>query len=182
MAGRRRSAFTLIEVTVVLFLITLFLGMSMTSLKGFLPASAVESAARELVMVLDSARVHAIGSGQPYEVVFDLDEQRYAIRTPFDEEGNLVADPEERKLLSWHTVSDGVVLEEVLDASGQPLASGRYVLTFHPAGDARDFWAGFGHEAGEGYRMTVRVLGLTGIATVFEGEVLPQELREADFG
>ncbi len=182
--GARRSAagFTLIEIVVVLVIISMLLGTTMTNMGGLLPAAATESAAQTLISTLDLARTQAIARGYPYDVVMDLDEQKFAIRTPFDLEGGLTMDPRERSMLPWHTMRDGTVLVAVLDVTGTRRERGIWTLTFHPAGDASDFWAYVSHTSEpDAYMTTVRVLGLTGLASVMAGEVEPPRVLESDF-
>lgn len=179
---RRAAGFTLIEIAVVLLILSMMLGTTLTNMRGMVPAAATEAAAREILGVLDFARTQSVASGQLYEVVFDLDEQRYAIRTPYDLDGNPTQDVTLRTMLQWRSIGDGALLEAVLDATGERRERGSWSLPFHPAGDSRDFWAYVTHEAEEdAHRVTVRVLGLTGLATILQGEAAPPLLTENDF-
>lgn len=181
---RRRAGFTLIEIAVVLLILSMLLGTTVTNMQGMMPESATEAAAREILGTMDLARTQAVARGYPFEVLFDLDEQRYAIRTPFDEDGAPTQDPARRVMMTWHTVREGAVLEGILDPSSprqERVERGTYVLTYHPAGESADFWAYLGHEAGEQYRVTIRVLALTGLASLLDGEVRPETVTENDF-
>lgn len=183
MAARRAAAgFTLIEIVVVLVIVSLLLGTALTNMKGLVPAAATESAAQGVVAALDFARTQAVARGYPYDVIFDLDEQRYTTRTPFDEDGAPAADPERRTLLRWTRMADGAVLVGVLDPTGVRREKGTWTVRFHPSGEAADFWAFVSHEAGiEDYMTTVRVIGLTGLASVMAGAGEPARLTESDF-
>lgn len=183
MGARRPSAgFTLIEITVVLVIVSLLLGTALTNMKGLVPSAATESAAQDVVGTLDFARTQAIARGYPYDVLFDLDEQRTTIRTPFDAEGSPTTDLDERELLRWTPFADGAVLVAVLDSTGVRRERGVWTITFHPAGESTDFFAYVSHQADEeAYMTTVRVLGLTGLASVMAGEVVPPRVLENDF-
>ncbi len=179
---RRSAGFTLIEIAVVLLILSMLLGTTISNMRGMVPAAATEASAREILGVLDFARTQAVASGQSYEVVFDLDEQRYAIRTPYDLDGNPTEDVTLRTVLQWRRMAAGTLLEGVLDAGGQRRERGTWSIAFHPAGDSQDFWAYVSHEAApDANRVTVRVLGLTGLATLIQGEALPPALQENDF-
>lgn len=183
MGARRPAAgFTLIEITVVLVILSLLIGTALSNMKGLLPAAATESAAQQVLGMLDFARTQAVARGYAYDVLFDLDEQRFTIRTPFDAEGAPTTDLDERSMLRWSQLSDGALLAAVLDSSGVRRERGTWTITFHPAGEATDFWAYVTHQADEdAYMTTVRVLGLTGLASVMAGEVVPPRVMENDF-
>lgn len=178
---RRAAGFTLIEVAVVLLILSMLIGTASSNMQGLLPAAVTEAAAREMLGTMDYARTQAVARGYSYEVLFDLDEQRYAIRTPFDTDGNPVADPDMRTRLPWRPMREGSLLVALLDDTGERRERGTWPLVFHPAGDSTDFWAYVGHEASELHLVTVRVLGLTGLATLMQGEVRPQSVTENDF-
>ncbi len=178
---RRAAGFTLIEVAVVLLILSMLIGTASKNMQGLLPAAVTEASARELLGTMDFARTQAVARGYPYVVLFDLDEQRYAIRTPFNHEGAPVADPASQTLSAWRSMREGSVLVALLDDTGERRERGTWPLVFHPAGDSTDFWAYVGHEASELHLVTVRVLGLTGLATLMQGEVLPQTVTENDF-
>lgn len=178
---RRADGFTLIEVAVVLLILSMLVGTAATNMQGLLPAAVTEASAREILGTMDFARTQAVARGYPYTVVFDLDEQRYAIRTPFDEDGNPVANPDSQTQLAWRSMRPGSILVALLDDTGERRERGVWPLVFHPAGESNDFWAYVGHEASDLHLVTVRVLGLTGLATVMQGEIEPQTLTENDF-
>jgi type II secretion system protein H len=177
----RQAGFTLIEITVVVILLGLIVSTAIVRLDNGLPSTRSEAAARKLLSTLDLARTSAIAKAAPYEVVFDLKEQRYGIRLPFDEEGTRIADPEARPMLSWVEAGDGVVLKGLLDPTGQLIEDGSYVLAFDPQGAATDLTLYMGTIDNEDYELTVRLLALTGIASVFQGRIEPEILVENDF-
>lgn len=181
MSRRKQAGFTLIEITVVVILIGLIVSTAIVRLDNALPSTRTEAAARQVLATLDLARTSAIGKAAPYEVLFDFKEQRYGIRLPFDEEGTRIADPEERDILSWIEVGDGVVMKSLLDPVGQTVDDGTYVLTFDPQGAATDLSLFLGTIDSDEFELTVRLLALTGIASVFQGHVEPELLVENDF-
>ncbi len=177
----RRGGFTLIEITVVVIVIALVSSLAIVRLDGVLPSTRTESAAREILATLDFARLQAIAKAQPYEVVLDFREQQYGIRLPFDREGVVIPNVEDRPMLSWNKMQDGVVLKSVLDARGDLLEEGQYSIVFDPQGAARQVYLYLGNENNENFELTIRVLALTGIASVIQGHVEPELLLENDF-
>ncbi|MFO0753450.1 MAG: GspH/FimT family pseudopilin [Thermodesulfovibrionales bacterium] len=76
---RTEKGFTLLELLIVLFLITLLLGIAAVSLSSSLPASKVNATAREIVATLKHARSLALMSGEEQVLSLDLDARRYGI-------------------------------------------------------------------------------------------------------
>ncbi|HID56915.1 TPA: prepilin-type N-terminal cleavage/methylation domain-containing protein, partial [Candidatus Poribacteria bacterium] len=73
----RNTGFTLIEVTIVLALITILIGIVSPSLKKVAETNKLKSTARMIRSLLLYARDVAITEGTDYLVVFDLDEQMF---------------------------------------------------------------------------------------------------------
>jgi len=177
----RQAGFTLIEITAVVILIALVSSLAMTRLDGILPSTRSESAAREVLATLDFARTQAIARAQPYEVVFDFTEQRYSIKVPFDDDGVLIPNEEDRPMLSWHNFNKGVEILGLLDPRGEIVREGIYSLLFDAQGASRDVHIYIGNRESPDFELTLRVLSLTGIASVFQGHLEPDFLMENDF-
>ena len=73
------SGFTLLELIVVLFLISLIAGISVVLFTGTLSSGKLDAAARSLVAAMKQARVQSSMSGEPQAVFIDLDESSYGI-------------------------------------------------------------------------------------------------------
>lgn len=73
------SGFTLIEILIVLFLMTLILGMSTVFFAGSLPSVKLNSVARELSAVIRQARALARLNMEQRKVLIDLDNRTYCI-------------------------------------------------------------------------------------------------------
>lgn len=177
----RQAGFTLIEITAVVILVALVASTAVVRLDGVLPSTRVESVGRGILATMDLARTQAIARAQPFEVILDFEEQRYGIRVPFDEEGMLVPNQEDRQMLSWNPLQDGALLIGVLDARGEIVDTGTYPVVFDAQGAAQDLHLYLGLEDNDDFELTLRVLALTGIATVFQGHIEPQTLVENDF-
>jgi len=184
MKTKRNAGFTLIEITVVVIIIGMVASIAMVQLDGMLPSTRTEAAARELLAQMDFARIQSIAKSQEYDIVFDFEEQRYAIRVPFDQDGKIVRDPEDREFLSWHYLEHGTYLQGLIDTRGALISEGRYALSYNPLGTSREVYIylkGSASQEDKDFEMTVRVLALTGIASVFQGHLEPQLLVENDF-
>ena len=67
---RRQSAFTLVELLVVLAVMMLMLKLTLPSLKGLLGSTPERILVRQLVGDINKARLHALKNGRPVYVVF----------------------------------------------------------------------------------------------------------------
>ena len=90
MVKMRQKAFTLLETIVVLTIMALFFAVSIPLFSRFVEKSKLETAARNIVSTLRTARSYAISNNATYDVVFD------AVSTPhqyyIQDEGSNVID------------------------------------------------------------------------------------------
>ena len=77
---RKRSAFTLTELIVVIIIISLFLLLTMTNLIGLLRRNTFEAQAQQFIATIQMAASAAAESNRRYEVIIDLTEQSYLLR------------------------------------------------------------------------------------------------------
>jgi general secretion pathway protein H len=75
----QNSGFTLLELIVVLFLISLIAGISVVLFTGTLSSGTLDAAARSLVAAMKQARAQSSMSGEPRAVFIDLDDGSYGI-------------------------------------------------------------------------------------------------------
>ncbi len=179
--GSPRAGFTLVEISVVVLILALMLTTATVRLDSYLPASRAESAARNLLSTIDLARTTAISKGVVYEVEMDLDGKRYRILTPYDRDGNLVRNREERRGLNWVELPSGVFFGTILTLSGGVVQSGTYYLPFDQIGSAEEVYIQIENEAGEGFALTAIVQALTGTSSVKQGREEPSLVTEQDF-
>ena len=69
--GHSRSAFTLIELLIVVAIILLLAALTLPSLKGILKDQRISQATRLVQGFVESARARAIGSGRPVAAIFE---------------------------------------------------------------------------------------------------------------
>ena len=111
-----KDGFTLLEVIMVIFLMTLILGMSTVFFAGFLPSARFSAAGREMSAVIRHARSLARMNMEKKTVVIDLDSRVYGI------EGLITKSfPPEMKIT-------------VLDPLSGEMYRGKYPIVFHPTG------------------------------------------------
>ena len=157
------------------------MSMAIVRLDSTLPSTRTESAARELLADLDFARMQAVGRSQEYAVLLDFDNQKFGIQIPFDDQGTLITSREDRPVLRWRNLQTGVTLKSVLDARGKRIREGIYTIPFNNQGASRDIFIYLGNEDNSQYELTARVLGLTGVTSLYQGSLEPNIVVENDF-
>lgn len=93
-----QRGFTMIELLVVIFIMTLAMGLTATVFTRSLPSSRLDASVRELVAAFKQSRAQAISQGERRVLVVQLDERRYGLegKTPKqwpDDVSVTVADP-----------------------------------------------------------------------------------------
>jgi general secretion pathway protein H len=76
---KKNAGFTLLELIIVLFLITLIIGLSAVMFASFLPSSRFDSTVRNISATMKYARSLAHMSGEFQTVTIDLDAKTYGI-------------------------------------------------------------------------------------------------------
>jgi len=110
----RKNGFTLLELVIVIFLMTLILGMSTVFFAGILPAAKLNATGREVSAVIRHARSLARMSMEKQTVVIDLDNHAYGIAGL----GSKYFPPETRVV--------------VTDPIAGEMNRGKYPIVFHP--------------------------------------------------
>ena len=75
----RRSGFTLLELVIVLFLITLVLGLSTVFLLNALPAHRFNATVREISAMIRHAKTLALVRGEKQTLIINLESRQYGI-------------------------------------------------------------------------------------------------------
>jgi len=112
-----RSGFTLLELIIVIFLITLMVGLSGVFFANSLPSGRFNATTREIASTIRQARHLAQLNGQKQVITINMDSKSYAI------EGR-----GEKKLPS------GIHLK-VIDPLAGEITSGNYRMAFHVTGN-----------------------------------------------
>jgi len=75
----KKNGFTLLEMIIVLFLITLIVGLSSVYFAGFLPSAKINAAGREITGMIRYARSLARMNMESRTIMIDLDNRTYGI-------------------------------------------------------------------------------------------------------
>jgi competence protein ComGD len=108
--------FTLLEIILVLFLITLILGLTAVSFSGFLPSVKFDAMGREISATIRHARSAARMSMETKTIVIDLDNKLYGM------EGGTVR----------YLPTD--LLIRIIDPFAGEITQGKYPIIFNPTG------------------------------------------------
>ncbi len=112
------GGFTLLEMIIVLFFISLILGLSSVHLAGRLPAVKLQATAREISAALRHAGALAKLDGEPKVFTLDLDSRQYGI---------------DKKPMKSIPADIGL---KVVDASSVEIFQGKCPFVFYPTGVA----------------------------------------------
>jgi general secretion pathway protein H len=115
-SNHRKDGFTLLELVIVVFLMTLMLGMSTVFFAGLFPVAKLNATGREVAAAIRHARSLARMSMEKQTVVIDMDNQAYGIAGL----GLKYFPPEIRVM--------------VTDPIAGDMNRGKYPIVFHPAG------------------------------------------------
>lgn len=113
-----KAGFTLLELIIVIFLITLMLGLSGVFFANTLPAGRFNAAIREIASTIRQARHLAQINGEKQVLTIDIDSRRYRIEGR--SEKNLPA---------------GIAIR-ITDPYAGEIVNGKYRMVFYPAGSA----------------------------------------------
>ncbi len=113
-----KDGFTLLELIIVIFLITLMLGLSGVFFANTLPSGRFNAATREIVSTIRQARHLAQINGEKQVITIDIDSRRYGI------EGR-----------SEKTLPAGIGIR-IIDPVAGEIVNGTYRMSFYAAGSA----------------------------------------------
>jgi general secretion pathway protein H len=113
-----KNGFTLLEILMVLFMITLIIGLSAVVFSRSLPSQQLEASAREMIATFRHARHAAISEGKWQSVMINMNARNFGI------EGGSTRD-----------IPDAVSVM-VIDSVNGEITEGGYRFVFSPAGVA----------------------------------------------
>ncbi|NJD67841.1 MAG: hypothetical protein C3F12_01390 [Candidatus Methylomirabilota bacterium] len=178
-ARREAGGFTLLELTVVLFILMLATVLVAPAFNRSFGQAQLKATTRDIAALCRLARTQAIANQDILEVVFDRQTNRYWLRGPdwiVSRLGGIdrvetVEDPEQPWLAQIRqarvrSLPPGVSLKSVLLATGPLLPDERGVIVFFPQGSSTGGSIDLADEKGRGYRIVVDAsVGLVRIST-----------------
>jgi type II secretion system protein H len=164
----RSSGFTLLELSLVLFIIGLLVTVLVPRLGG-LERARLETSAQRLAALVRYLNGEAAFRGRTYRIQYDLDQHHYGVQvlTPSQETKTFVAD--ESPLSQFVHLPSNITFADIRVPSVGRVSSGRVFTHFYPQGYTDPTVV---HLRDQQLRtMTVIIPPITGEATVYEGYV-----------
>ncbi len=179
-----RSAFTMVELMVVILVLVLATSIVSLSFEALVPGERLNTSVRNLAGTLAETRSLALSRNMEYFLEYDLDEDRYRLVTNEHVDGGpWIQDshPEdERVTYGWEDTRPGVELHAVYLA-GQFFNDGKVLVRFDPLGAVSDHSIVLGQPEFQNL-FTIEMLPLTGLIRFHEGEFLEREMpTDRDF-
>ncbi len=178
-AAARRRGFTLVELMGVTLVLMLVASITFVSWRATLPRAQRNAAIRRLASTLHETRSNAIARNAQFEIVYDLNEHRYWIRTPFRPGGGLAAFDDERLITGETYLPAGVEFQQIV-IDGQAYVADLVTVRFDPLGAASDHTITLVQNPYDVY-YTIEVLALTGLIRFHDGQYVRPYPDEKDF-
>jgi Tfp pilus assembly protein FimT len=172
----------MVELLGVVMILGLIGTVAMVSWQALLPGTKVNAAIRDLSEALAGARSEAIARNARFEVYYDLDQERYWIRTPYRIGGGLAtAVDEEQRVVRDETALSKAGLQIVeVRIDDESYVDGQVFVRFDPLGASSAHTIVLFHELFKA-NYTIEVLPLTGEVRVHEGLYERPLPRDGDF-
>jgi Tfp pilus assembly protein FimT len=155
------------EMLGVVVVIGMIAGTAAISWKSVLPRTQLNSAVRALGSLLHGTRSDAVARNAEFRMVYDLDQNRYWVSSPFKLGGGLALEEEERHIYGETSLPAGITFTEVV-IDGRPFNDGQVQVRFSPMGTASDHSIQLRQEVFQ-RDFTIEVLALTGIIRFHKG-------------
>ena len=166
-------------------IVALVVGTVSVSMEAILPGERLNTSIRELAADLQMVRTEAISRSMNYRLIYDLDEDRYRIATPFQVGGGRILtvdnpdDDEQRFFTPWSYTKDGVGIDFII-IGGEEYTEGQVFVEFTALGAATDHSVVLTQPAFEN-AFTIEVLGLTGVIKMHDGVFIREPVADGDF-
>lgn len=177
-----RRAFSLVELLVVILILGLIGGTVAISATTMLPNQRFNSAVRTLSDVLHTTRADAITKNHEFRIYYDLDNDRYWVRTPFNPEiGGFAKSEDEPHMLVYENdlQASGIAIEQVV-IDGEPYTAGTIYVRFDPLGASSNHSIYLRQSIYE-RDFTIEVLPLTGDIRFHDGPYERDAPDDSDF-
>ena len=163
----------------MLVVMALIAGVAAISWQATLPRAQLNSSVRELSDVLHGARADAIARNLEYRILYDIDNDRYWVETPFSIEGGLALGDEERAIAFQSDLKESVAFNKIT-IDGEDYIDGIVHVRFDPLGASSDHTVVLYQELFDRY-FTIEVLALTGLIRFHDDFFEREEPRDGDF-
>ena len=170
-------AMSLLELLVVITILTVMMGVTFPTLRGFNERNKLRANAREIVALMRFARAEAVLGRKTVQVFFDLEKRQYWVdlREVDPERGVLDPKRKKRQLEQKRDLNQDVWFDEVTAYESNIVKDKIVVVDFYPDGSASPLLLTLTNRRGQ--KFTIEVLKSTGMTEVTAGTI--EEKRAA---
>ncbi|MEX1024343.1 MAG: prepilin-type N-terminal cleavage/methylation domain-containing protein [Planctomycetota bacterium] len=180
-SDRRAAGFSLVELMVVIVILGMMFGTVVLNWKALVPKQRLHSAVRELSDVLHECRSEAISRNRAFELYYDLDEERYWVRTPYRLEGGLAQSEEDARRIVHESNLTNDELELVsITIDEETYTDGLALVRFEPLGASSSHRIVLYQPMFDLY-YTIEMMPLTGEIRFHEGIYEREPAQDRDF-
>ena len=173
----KHRGFTLFELILVIFIMSLILMLVLPNLSSLTPAEEKKAALRKLTSLMVWTQNRAVIESENYALIFDFNKQEYRVRKRFIPEG----EPEEDHVLFSHKLPENMKFKDVMIPS-DTFDSEYFIINHHPNGMVEPYILHLELDDGSGEEkqiISVKVNPLTGEPKIYEGyRTWDDELKE----
>lgn len=163
---------------IVIGLLASVVGLSWESM---LPGQKLNTDIRVLSNLIAQTRSEAIARSAEFWMVYNFEQDAYWMLTPFDEEGQLQFDEEQRRALFKTRLAKGIHFDRiVIDGKEYTLNDREVFVRFDGLGSSSEHRIVLSQERPPAL-FTIEVLGLTGLIRFHDGLFEREEPRDSDF-
>jgi len=178
--GARRAGFTMVELMVVCLIIAMISGVAYVSWQSMTPKARLHAAVRGLSEHLHGARSEAIARSREFEIHYQIDEDRYWVRTPYKIGGGMAIGDEDRALLHQTDLTETGLTIYSVTIDDRVYSDGEVYVRFDPLGAGSAHTVVFWQEIFDAY-YTVEALPLTGEIRYHDGIFARELPDDTDF-
>lgn len=175
------AGFTLVELVVVLIIIGLIGSIATASWVALLPNQQFNTAVRNLSEVLYGTRSDAISRNREFRIYYYLDDEEYAVRTPFLQGGGFATSDSDESVWIHQTDLEAAGIDIVsVTVDDETYTSGDVIVVFNPLGASSHHLIELRQLQGE-RTFTIEVLPLTGEIRFHDGLFERDPADDGDF-
>lgn len=172
------AGFSLIELSLVVVLLSIFTFLAVQSLDNLLPRHRMEASARDIAATIRTARDQAILTSRKTGLFFDMEKKQFWILLPPEDGSEPLVDPTKERFgsntLSTHQLAKGVSFSGIQPVGGDLQESGQMSVEVSPFGAFSDLIIYLANE--EEKELTLLINGMTGQPEFFNGHINYEDL------